>query len=120
MTILQNKPAKIAEPSPVIPYSSPPVHKQQRPYRTVASVSRAESITAYTLLILGSIIFLIPFYFVVNASLKSEAEVNAGDFAHPPHSLSEMKFSNYPRALAPDKMDFWPALSNTVVITTLS
>ena len=26
---------------------------------------------------------------------------------------------NYPRALSPDKMDFWPALSNTVVITTL-
>ena len=23
-----------------------------------------------------------------------------------------------PRLLAPDKMDFWPALSNTVVITT--
>src|SRR5205807_10238312 len=35
-------------------------------------------------------------------------------------ALAEMKFGNYPRSLARDKMDFWPALSNTVVITTLS
>src|SRR6185295_3321720 len=79
-----------------------------------------EKMSAYTLLIVGSLIFLIPFYFVVNASLKTEAEVNAGNFVNPPKSLDQVKVSNYRRALAPDKMNFWPALSNTVVITTLS
>ena len=62
----------------------------------------------------------IPFYFVVNASLKTEAEVHAGDFITPPHSLADLQFCELSAALAPDKMNFWPALSNTVVITTLS
>src|SRR5688572_14158983 len=83
-------------------------------------VSRTEKSIAYILLILGSIAFLIPFYFVLNASLKAQAEVEAGDFISPPKSLADVKFSNYPRSLAPDKLNFWPALSNTVVITTLS
>jgi ABC-type glycerol-3-phosphate transport system permease component len=94
--------------------------RQRCGYRTLESISFTESFIAYTLLIVGSIVFLIPFYFVINASLKSEAEVNAGHFANLPHSLKDLHFSNYPRALAPDKMNFWPALTNTVVITTLS
>src|SRR3954452_3747095 len=105
---------------PVIPAQTetPPSPSHRRP-RTMEQVSRTEKIVAYTLLILGSLLFLVPFYFVVNASLKSEAQVNAGEFASPPKSLTEVRFSNYPRALAPDKMNFWPALSNTVVITVV-
>jgi ABC-type glycerol-3-phosphate transport system permease component len=71
------------------------------------------------LLILGSILFLIPFYFVLNASLKSEADVYAGRVVSPPKTLRDVHFGNYPRALAPDKLNFLPALSNTVVVTTL-
>jgi ABC-type glycerol-3-phosphate transport system permease component len=71
----------------------------------------------YAILMLGSIAFVIPFYFALNASLKTSAEVAAGDFITP---VREPNFSNYPRSLAPDKMNFWPALANTTVITTLT
>jgi ABC-type glycerol-3-phosphate transport system permease component len=77
------------------------------------------SIVAYTILTLGSLFFLIPFYFVVNGSLKNDAAVQAGDFITPPKSLHDARWSNYPRALAEDKMNFRPALANTVVVTTL-
>jgi multiple sugar transport system permease protein len=160
-------------------------------------ISRLQRFAAYTLLILGAIAFLIPFYFVFNASLKGQAEVEAGDFSRPVvlpprepgtrlavdtapavvtkaigggtllelyervvpgtepgdppvrsfiarvqttdnKGLREMRIAadgtvisdvpfrtgprwdNYVRALAPEKMNFWPALSNTVVVTTLS
>src|SRR5687768_6847641 len=108
----------------VVPATTPPVVSYQprppRKFRTMEQVSRTEKSIAYILLILGSIAFLIPFYFVLNASLKAQAQVEAGDFVSVPASLKDVKLSNYPRALAPDKMNFWPALSNTVVITTLS
>src|SRR5262249_54551592 len=87
--------------------------------RSLRSISRRESIIAYTVLILGSIAFIVPFYFVVNGSLKNEVAVQAGDFVTLPRHLSDIQWSNYPRALAADKMDFFPALSNTVVITAL-
>ena len=35
-----------------------------------------------TLLFLGSLAFLIPFYFILNGSLKTEEAVQAGDFIH--------------------------------------
>lgn len=70
---------------------------------------------AYAVLVIGSIVFLIPFYFVINGSLSTEAAVQAGDFVRP--TLSP-RWSNYPEALAPDKMNFAPALANTVFITT--
>jgi len=92
----------------------------QPKYRRSTQISRTHKIAAYTLLVLGSIAFLVPFYFVVNASLKTDTAVQSGDFVSPPASVEQMQFRNYPRALAPDKMDFWPALSNTVVVTTLS
>ncbi len=74
---------------------------------------------AYSILVLGSIAFLVPFYFVINGSLKTDAEVQAGDFVSPPRTQADVKWSNYPRALSREKMDFWPALANTTVITTL-
>ncbi|HQY89657.1 MAG TPA: carbohydrate ABC transporter permease, partial [Tepidisphaeraceae bacterium] len=73
----------------------------------------------YAILFLGSLVFLVPFYFIVNGSLKTEAEVQAGDFISPPTSVDDLQVSNYPRALAADKMNFKPALANTIVITTL-
>src|SRR5439155_12192519 len=100
---------------PTLPYRMP-----QPKYRRSTQISRTHKIAAYTLLVLGSIAFLVPFYFVVNASLKTDTAVQSGDFVSPPASVEQMQFRNYPRALAPDKMDFWPALSNTVVVTTLS
>ncbi|HYO09618.1 MAG TPA: carbohydrate ABC transporter permease [Tepidisphaeraceae bacterium] len=102
-------------PRPVVPYQA-----RGPKQKTRQQVSRGESAVAYTLLILGSLVFLIPFYFVINASLKTEAEVNAGDFVTPPGRVQDVNFGNYARALAPDKMNFWPALANTVVITTAS
>jgi len=72
------------------------------------------SALAYGVLIVGAIVFLIPFYFVVNGSLSTESAVQAGDFVSPNVSP---QWTNYPAALAKDKMNFAPALANTVVIT---
>lgn len=91
-----------------------------RRLNTGERVPLGQQVFAYTLLFVGSLAFLVPFYFVVNGSLKTEAEVQSGDFVSPPTTLHDVKWSNYPRALAPDKMNFWPALANTVFITTLS
>jgi multiple sugar transport system permease protein len=79
----------------------------------------ARPLLLYSLLALGSLAFLVPFYFVVNGSLKSEAQVQAGDFVEPPKALSDVRWHNYPEALSESKMNFWPALANTTVITTL-
>jgi multiple sugar transport system permease protein len=96
--------------TPRQPGEYPPLRRPGR------QTSRWGSILAYTVLIVGAVVFLVPFYFVVNGSLKSEAAVQAGDFVTP--TLTPI-WENYPRALAEDKMHFRPALANTVVITTL-
>lgn len=68
----------------------------------------------YALLLAGAALLLIPFYWMVSNSLKTEAEANM----IPPSLLpKEFVWANYPDALA--KMDFANALANTVVITTL-
>jgi len=90
----------------------------RRKYRSAQSVSRWQKVIAYAILAFGSIAFLVPFYFVVNGSLKTEAEVQAGDFIRLPKSSQVIQWKNYPRALSKEKMNFWPALANTVVITT--
>ncbi len=73
---------------------------------------------AYAVLVIGAIAFLVPFYFVINGSLKTEAAVQGGDFITPPATLEAVRWENYPTALV--MMRFAPALANTVVITTLS
>jgi ABC-type glycerol-3-phosphate transport system permease component len=130
MTTLQSPvpsaPQAASQPRAIVDYTRPPPRGQRR--RGDLTTSRTEKIVAYVLLIGGSILFLIPFYFVINASLKSEAEVQAGRFVSPARNIFDRSAApgatngvwNYPRSLAPDKMHFWPALSNTVVITTLS
>src|SRR6478672_2191795 len=122
MTVLQEEKHRAAAAAPIV--IPEPRGRRARGFRTMDSTSRTEKILAYALLILGSIAFLIPFYFVVNASLKTEPEVMAGNFvalAHAPMGTIDPDtgkrvggVANYPRALAPDKMDFWPALTNTV------
>ncbi len=78
----------------------------------------------YLILIVGSLAFLVPFYFVLNGSLKTDAEVQGGDFV----SLTDKPlWSNYSDAL--DRLGLqtqgrtipsFPALSNTIVITTFT
>ncbi|HZZ44830.1 MAG TPA: carbohydrate ABC transporter permease [Tepidisphaeraceae bacterium] len=79
--------------------------------------STGQQFLIYTLLVLGAVILLVPFLFLLSASLKTEAEVNAGPLKILPDKI---QWSNYPRALSPDKMNFYPALANTVVITVSS
>lgn len=83
-------------------------------------VSLGQKLLAYFILSAGSLIFLIPFYFVLNGSLKTDAEVQAGHFVSLPKSLNAIQWKNYPKALDKQHLDFRVALGNTVVITTLS
>lgn len=82
-------------------------------------MSSTARILGYLALALGSLAFLVPFYFVLNGSLATEARVNAGDVIRPPARLSEIRWSNYPAALGPEKLNFFPALANTVFVTVL-
>jgi ABC-type glycerol-3-phosphate transport system permease component len=82
-------------------------------------VSRSRFLGSYILLLLLAIVFLIPFYFVINASLKTDASVQAGDFVSLPKSPDDLQWKNYPKALGEDHLDFKPALANTVFVTTL-
>jgi multiple sugar transport system permease protein len=121
MTTLQTPPPTqtVGEPGPgiaVVAYAAP----ARRKHRSVDSVSRTQKIIAYLILAIGSLIFLVPFYFVVNGSLKNAASVLAGDFVSLPKSWDAVRWHNYPEALSREKMDFRPALANTVVVTTLS
>ena len=86
--------------------------------RAISTLNSRSAAFTYGILFLGSLAFLIPFYFILNGSLKTEEAVQAGDFIRPPTSWSAVQWSNYPRALSKEKMNFRPALSNTVVITT--
>jgi multiple sugar transport system permease protein len=90
-----------------------------RKLRDATTLSPGQKFSIYGLLLLGSIGFVLPFYFIVNGSLKTNSEVQAGNITSLPKHLSDLQWSNYPDALAPDRMNFWPALANTVVITTL-
>jgi ABC-type glycerol-3-phosphate transport system permease component len=124
MTTLQQSPPRAtqtpAQPTPeVVPYQPQPPEKR-RVASDGARPSLLQQVIAYALLAVGSVAFLVPFYFVVNGSLKSEVEVQAGDFVTPPRTLHDVRWSNYPLALSRQKMNFAPALASTVVITTLS
>jgi len=91
-----------------------------KPPRSSAAMSARQRLLIYTVLCVGSLVFLIPFYFVLNGSLKTDAQVMGGNVVKPPAHWADIQWNNYPLALSPEKMNFWPALSNTVVITTLS
>jgi ABC-type glycerol-3-phosphate transport system permease component len=104
----------ISTPSPAIPVAQQSVAPRQR------QTTRREpsNLAVYALLLLGSLAFLVPFYFILNGSLSTQEAVQSGRFIAPPTSLSAIQWRNYPLALSKEKMDFLPALANTVVITT--
>lgn len=121
MTTAQTQqPESLGQPRPGVMAAEAAATWSQRKTRSMQSVSRTEKMIAYSILVVGAILFLVPFYFVVNASLKTDAAVQSGDFLSPPKHLADVHWGNYPRSLRADKMDFWPALSNTVVVTVLS
>ena len=68
---------------PVVPAQADAVRATGNGPPSARGVSRVERALAYTLLFVGAVAFLIPFYFVFNASLKGQAEVEAGDFSRP-------------------------------------
>ena len=105
------------QPQPAIEAVGATLAAPRRRART--SVDAQQRWLAYLILCAGSLAFLVPFYFVVNGSLKDETAVQSGDFITPPHSAAALAegIGNYGRGL--EKMGFLPALSNTVVITTL-
>jgi multiple sugar transport system permease protein len=122
MTVISQPPRPTDTPPVVrpLPVAIGPAAIHSQPTRRSNGLqSSKKRALIYTVLFLGSLAFLVPFYFILNGSLKTEEAVQAGDFITPPHSLSDVRWSNYPRALSKEKMDFWPALSNTVVVTTL-
>jgi multiple sugar transport system permease protein len=90
-----------------------------RKYRDAVTISPSRRALIYAVLATGAIAFVLPFYFIVNGSLKTNSQVQAGNLTSLPKNLSDIQWSNYPDALAADRMNFWPALANTVVITTL-
>lgn len=69
----------------------------------------------YTTLVLGALVMMIPFAWMVSTSLKSQDEAAKGPEVLWPEVL---RWANYPEALA--RMEFTNALANTVVITSLS
>ena len=119
-TVQTQQPESLGQPRPMVQAAGAAATWTSPKFRSMQAVSRTHRVIAYSILVLGAIAFLIPFYFIVNSSLKTDAAVQSGDFVSPPRTRADVHWGNYPRALRPDKMDFWPALSNTVVVTTLS
>ena len=83
---------------------------------------RTNNWLVYLILSIGSIAFLIPFYFVINGSLKTDAAVQAGDFVNP---ATHPQWRNYWDALKRLGLDTgdrivptFPAMSNTIVVVT--
>jgi multiple sugar transport system permease protein len=121
MSQLSQQPSLAGSPTaPNTPYAIPAAAKAAP--RTPKKRSGAWKI--YALLVLGCFAFLTPFYFVVNGSLKTDIAVQAGEFIAP---VTDPQWRNYPAAL--ERMGLarqglivptFPALSNTVVITTLT
>ncbi|MFI4861120.1 MAG: carbohydrate ABC transporter permease [Phycisphaerales bacterium JB063] len=68
-------------------------------------------LVTWSLLILGGVLLMLPFFILVSNSLKTDQEISDLSQWLP----ASPQWRNYPDALA--KMGFWPALSNTVVIT---
>ncbi|PLR68695.1 MULTISPECIES: carbohydrate ABC transporter permease [Bacillaceae] len=75
----------------------------------------SKSIFAHTFLILISILFLVPFFWMLSTSLKDQTQI----FSFPPEWIpSPFKWSNYQEAV--DYIPFFSYLKNTVVITVFS
>lgn len=84
----------------------------------------AGNLLIYAVLMLGSLAFLTPFYFVLNSSLKTDEAVQRGDFISPAVTPQWHNYGDAMQRLGLDTagkiVPSFPALSNTVVITTLT
>lgn len=83
--------------------------------RRKSAAKLTSNILTYTLLTIGSILILIPFWWLVRSSL-----MDPGDIFKPIKSLGDFfrcsgRWTNYPEALK--FMNFWGCLRNTVTIT---
>lgn len=87
----------------------PPLHKRTR---RPPGDGMARAIT-WSLLIVGGVLLMLPFFILLSNSLKTDQEISDLSQWLP----SAPQWGNYPAAL--NEMGFWPALSNTVVITVL-
>lgn len=90
----------------------------RRRQRRAGEPAGASQFVLYTVLAVGVLIMLTPFAYMISTSLKSEPEASSARLNLIPRD--GVHWSNYPAALAPDHMDFWPALANTIVITCLT
>jgi multiple sugar transport system permease protein len=126
-TINANDPKTIGSPTapntPLSGSAAETIEYESRRRVTPRRPFDTNKLLIYAVLALGAIAFLTPFYFVVNGSLKTDAEVQAGDFI----SLTNApKWENYRQSL--EKLGLqtnrriwsFPALSNTILITTLT
>lgn len=84
----------------------------------------AGALWIYAVLMLGSLAFLTPFYFVLNGSLKTDEAVQRGDFVTPVAQPQVHNYGNAMKRLGLDTAKYivptFPALSNTIVVTTLT
>ncbi len=76
------------------------------------------TIVLYALLVVMALIVLIPFYWMIITSLKSNAEVIA---SHQTFFPKVIMWQNYAEALGPDStFEFWTYLKNTLVVGIFS
>ena len=66
-------------------------------------------------MVICAVIVIMPFVLMLTASLKSSAEINAGQFRILP---AKLQFSNYPKAFANSPWGRW--FANTVFVTILA
>lgn len=76
---------------------------------------RPAQIMLYVALVLGALVFLTPFSWLLNNSLRTAQEANSTRVDVLPVPVNP-QWQNYPRAL--EQMGFLDAMANTVVVTT--
>ena len=101
-----------------------PTRQAHRLARRGEGRPNAGALWVYTVLMLGSLAFLTPFYFVVNGSLKTDEAVQRGDFVTPVARPQVQNYGSAMKRLGLDTAKYavptFPALSNTIVVTTLT
>ena len=85
-----------------------------QPQTSMAAQKSAMTRVVYLFLLVGAIGMLVPFFWMISSSLKTEPEVQQVPPTILPHS---MQWHNYIDALGRDKMDLERSLPNTVVIS---
>ncbi|MFA9477822.1 carbohydrate ABC transporter permease [Phycisphaerales bacterium AB-hyl4] len=102
-----------APPSAVVGLGpAPPSRPSPERNRWKLSSKGRHRLLVYSLLVMGSLLMLAPFFWMVSNSLKTEAEAMQA----PPALLPEQpRWENYPSAMR--KMNFANAAANTIVVT---